>query len=146
MFKKSQSVPILHFSALCDLPETFEKIFSFLRAFVVSRCRKSGFRFRVFLSLRYGADLGRSKFQFHIQVYNWRYSGLPSHRPLQHPLGILSYPPSSTCCYSSIHHSSFVDVHFFLQFPSCYLELLVFHSCFFFCSGFKPTYYTKPSP
>ena len=33
--------------------------FSFLRAFVVSSCRKSGFR--VFLSLRYGADLGRSR-------------------------------------------------------------------------------------
>ena len=71
MFKKSQSVPLLHFSELCDLPETsknFEKksenffsIFSFLRAFVVSSCRKSGFRFRVFLSLRYGADLGRSR-------------------------------------------------------------------------------------
>ena len=71
MFKKSQSVPLLHFSALCDLPETSKKfrkkirnfffsIFSFLRAFVVSSCRKSGFRFRVFLSLRYGADLGRS--------------------------------------------------------------------------------------
>ena len=59
--------PLLHFSALCDLPETSKKnskkfeiffsIFSFLRAFVVSSCRKSGFR--VFLSLRYGADLGR---------------------------------------------------------------------------------------
>ena len=39
----------------------FFSIFSFLRAFVVSSCRKSGFRFRVFLSLRYGADLGRSR-------------------------------------------------------------------------------------
>ena len=37
----------------------FFSIFSFLRAFVVSSCRKSGFR--VFLSLRYGADLGRSR-------------------------------------------------------------------------------------
>ena len=36
-------------------------IFSFLRAFVFSSCRKSGFSFRVFLSLRYGADLGRSR-------------------------------------------------------------------------------------
>ena len=36
----------------------FLSIFSFLRAFV-SSCRKSGFR--VFLSLRYGADLGRSR-------------------------------------------------------------------------------------
>ena len=59
--------PPLHFLALCDLPETSKKIgnffpiFSFLRAFVVSSCRKSGFRFRVFLSLRYGADLGRSR-------------------------------------------------------------------------------------
>ena len=70
MFKKSQSVPLLHFSALCDLPETSKKfrkkigfffsIFS-LRAFVVSSCRKSCFRFRVFLSLRYGADSGRSR-------------------------------------------------------------------------------------
>ena len=39
--------------------EFFFSIFSFLRAFVVSSCRKSGFR--VFLSLRYGADLGRSR-------------------------------------------------------------------------------------
>ena len=37
--------------------EFFFSIFSFLRAFVVSSCRKSGFR--VFLRLRYGADLGR---------------------------------------------------------------------------------------
>ena len=36
----------------------FFSIFSFLRAFV-SSCRKSGLR--VFLSLRYGADLGRSR-------------------------------------------------------------------------------------
>ena len=41
--------------------KNFFSIFSFLRAFVVSSCRKSGFRFRVFLSLRYGADLGRSR-------------------------------------------------------------------------------------
>ena len=69
MFKKSQRVPLLHFSALCDLTETkknrkkfrkiFSSIFSFLRAFVVSSCRKSGFR--VLLRLRYGADLGRSR-------------------------------------------------------------------------------------
>ena len=39
----------------------FFSIFSFLRAFVVSSCRKSGFRFGVFLSLRHGADLGRSR-------------------------------------------------------------------------------------
>ena len=69
--KNPKASPLLHFSALCDLPETSKKfrvkfgfffsIFSFLRAFVVSSCRKSGFRFRVFLSLRYGADLGRSR-------------------------------------------------------------------------------------
>ena len=58
--------PLLHCSALCELPETSEKnskknsgnIFPFLvflRAFVVSSCRKSGFR--VLLSLGYGADL-----------------------------------------------------------------------------------------
>ena len=57
---------LLHFLALCDLPETSKKIsrkirnfvlslFSFLRAFVVSSCRKSGFR--VLLSLQYSADL-----------------------------------------------------------------------------------------
>ena len=39
----------------------FFSIFSFLRAFVVS----SGFHFRVFLSLRYGADLGRSRLVIH---------------------------------------------------------------------------------
>ena len=69
--KNPKASPPLHFSALCDLPETSKKfrkkseifflIFSFLRAFVVSSCKKSGFRFRVFLSLRYGADLGRSR-------------------------------------------------------------------------------------
>ena len=37
----------------------FSHILFFLRAFVVSSCRKSGFR--VFLSLRYGADLGGSR-------------------------------------------------------------------------------------
>ena len=61
--KNPKPSPLLHFSALCVLPETskkFSSIFSFLRAFV-SSCRKSGFRFRVFLSFRYGADLGRSR-------------------------------------------------------------------------------------
>ena len=72
--KNPKASPLLYFSALCDLPETsknFEKkseiffsIFSFWRAFFVSSCRKSGFRFRVFLSLRYGADLGRSRLVF----------------------------------------------------------------------------------
>ena len=68
--KNPKGSPLLHFSALCDLPETSKKIsekildfffsiFSFSRAFVVFRCRKSGFR--GFLSLRYGADLGRSR-------------------------------------------------------------------------------------
>ena len=47
----------------------FFSIFSFLRAFVVSSCRKSGFR--VFLSLRYGADLGRSRLVW----YNAKYLG-----------------------------------------------------------------------
>ena len=37
----------------------FSSIFSFLRAFVVSSCRKSGFR--DLLRLKYGADLGRSR-------------------------------------------------------------------------------------
>ena len=76
--KNPKTSPLLHFSALCDLPETSKKfrkkirnffsIFSFLRAFVVSSCRKSGFRFRVFLSLRYGADLGRSRLVINCQV------------------------------------------------------------------------------
>ena len=70
MFKNPKASPLLHFSAHCDFSETskkFEKkfgiffsIFSFLRAFVVSSCIKS-LRFRVFLSLRYGANLGRSR-------------------------------------------------------------------------------------
>ena len=59
-----------HYATYRKLRKKFEKkfgffsIFSFLRAFVVSSCRKSGFRFRVFLSLRYGADLGRSRLVF----------------------------------------------------------------------------------
>ena len=64
MFKKSQSVPPFTFFGTMRLTGNFKKIrkfffsiFSFLRAFVVSSCRKSGFRFRVFLSLRYGAGL-----------------------------------------------------------------------------------------
>ena len=44
----------------------FFSIFSFLTAFVVSSCRKSGFR--VFLSLRYGADLGRSRLVYSFAV------------------------------------------------------------------------------
>ena len=70
MFKKSQSVPPFTFFGTMLLTGNFKKkirkkfrfffsIFSFLRALVVSSCRKSGFR--VFLSLRYGADLGRSR-------------------------------------------------------------------------------------
>ena len=63
-----KSVPLLHFrhyATYRKLRKKFQKnriffsIFSFLRAFVVSSCRKSGFR--VFLSLRYDADLGRSR-------------------------------------------------------------------------------------
>ena len=72
-----KSVPPFTFSALCDLLETSKKkfkknrkiffsIFSFLRAFVVSSCRKSGFR--VFLSLRYGADLGRSRLVYYKSI------------------------------------------------------------------------------
>ena len=44
----------------------FPSIFSFLRAFVVSSRRKSGFR--VLLSLRYGADLGRSRLVFKFKM------------------------------------------------------------------------------
>ena len=51
-----------HYATNRRLQKKFEKKFgkiSFLRAFVVFSCRKSGFR--VLLSLRYGADLGRSR-------------------------------------------------------------------------------------
>ena len=55
-----------HYATYRKLRKKFEKkfgiffsIFSFLRAFVVSSCRKSGFRFQVFLSLRYSADFRR---------------------------------------------------------------------------------------
>ena len=68
-FKKSQRVPLFTFFGTMRLTGNFKKIqknsdffssiFSFLRAFVVSSCRKSGFR--VFLRVRYGADLGRSR-------------------------------------------------------------------------------------
>ena len=76
MFKKSQRVPPFTFFNPMRLTgdlfkrirkkfgKMFSSIFSFLRAFVVSSCRKSGFR--VLLSLRYGADLGRS-----LLVLNW---------------------------------------------------------------------------
>ena len=77
--KNPKASPLLHFSALSDLPETSKKfqkkirkfffsIFSFLRAFVVSSCRKSGFRFRAFLSLRYGADLDRFRLVFFFEM------------------------------------------------------------------------------
>ena len=67
-----------HYATYRKLQKNFEKkfglffsIFSFLRAFVVSSCRKSGFRFRVFLSLRYGADLGRSRLvDFNLPEYS----------------------------------------------------------------------------
>ena len=69
---KNPKAPFFTFFGIMRLTENLKKIrkkfgiffsiFTFLRAFVVSSCRKSGFRFRVFLSLRYGADLGRSRF------------------------------------------------------------------------------------
>ena len=82
--KNPKGSPLSHFSALCDLPETskkirkqfakiFSSIFSFLRAFVVSSCRKSGF---VLLSLRYGADLG------HSQLVHWKTAFASSQKPL----------------------------------------------------------------
>ena len=68
-----------HYATYRKLQKNFEKnweiffsIFSFLRAFVVSSCRKSGFRFRVFLSLRYGADLGRYRLVIEIQNFSHR--------------------------------------------------------------------------
>ena len=58
-----------HYATYRKLQKKFRKkfgiffsIFSFLRAFVASSCTKSGFR--VFLSLRYSADLGRSRLVF----------------------------------------------------------------------------------
>ena len=55
-----QLIPFTFFGTM-RLTGDFKKIRKneFLRAFVVSSCRKSGFR--VLLSLRYGADLGRSR-------------------------------------------------------------------------------------
>ena len=49
-----------HYATYRKLQKKFGIFFLFfiLRAFVVSSCRKSGFRFRVFLSLRYGAVPG----------------------------------------------------------------------------------------
>ena len=47
-----------HYATYQRLQKIFFSFFSFLRAFVVASCRKSGFR--VLLSLRYGSDLGRS--------------------------------------------------------------------------------------
>ena len=77
MFKKSQSVPLLHFSALCDLPETSKKfrkkIRKFFSQFLVfwelllsPVVEKVVF---VFLSLRYGADLGRSRLVLHYAAW-----------------------------------------------------------------------------
>ena len=75
-----KSVPPFTFFGTMRLTGNFEKkfkkkfgiffsIFSFLRTFVVSSCRKSGFR--VFLSrLRYGADLGRSRLVFQLISYS----------------------------------------------------------------------------
>ena len=54
--------------------ETFFSIFSFLRAFVVSSCRKSGFR--VFFSLIYGADLGRSRLVHLMSSLNSRWASV----------------------------------------------------------------------
>ena len=65
MLKESQRLPPSKFFGTMRLTGDFKKIskkngkISFLRAFVVSSCRKSGFR--VLLSFRYGADLGRSR-------------------------------------------------------------------------------------
>ena len=59
-----------HYATYWTLQKKSEFFFSqfliFLRAFVVSSCKKSGFR--VFLSLRYGADLERSWLVFTLVV------------------------------------------------------------------------------
>ena len=72
-----------HSAIYRKLQQKFEKIrkflfssFSFLGAFVVSSCRKSGFR--VFLSLRYCADLGRSRL-----VSYSRYASINEHESLE---------------------------------------------------------------
>ena len=67
MFKKSQKAPFYIFRHYATYRKLFFSIFTFLRAFVVSSCRKSGFR--VFLSLRYGADLGRSRLVIRFRLY-----------------------------------------------------------------------------
>ena len=65
MFKKSQRVSLLHFSALCDLPKTSKKFKKNPEIFFSSfgYCRSEYLTLWspfVFLSLRYGADFGRS--------------------------------------------------------------------------------------
>ena len=72
-----------HSAIYRKLQQKFEKIrkflfssFCFLGAFVVSSCRKSSFR--VFLSLRYCADLGRSRL-----VSYSRYASINEHESLE---------------------------------------------------------------
>ena len=77
-----------HYATYRRLQKNFEKrsekffpqFLIFLRAFVVSSCTKSGFR--VLLSLRYGADLGRSRLVFQT---------LPNLLPIPSPSTSLDY-------------------------------------------------------
>ena len=78
-----------HYATYRKLQKNSKKIGSFfsifiLRAFVVSSCRKSGFRFRVFLSLRYRADLGRSRFVIFLKtsVFSCDFQNLFLPKPL----------------------------------------------------------------
>ena len=77
IFKNSPRAPLLNFSALCDLPETkkyFEKkiqkefqefLFNFFpHAGTVEENTLNFEVLSLFLSLRYGADLGRSRLVF----------------------------------------------------------------------------------
>ena len=62
--------PFLHFWALCDLPETKKSNFQFFPHAVT--VEKNTWHFEVlflFLSLRYGADLGRSRIVFQLSRF-----------------------------------------------------------------------------
>ena len=121
-FQRIQSVPPFTFSALCDSPEASKKnrkffsIFSFLRAFVVSSCRKSGFR--VFLSLRYGADLGHSRLVcFYANLI--RRSSFPG----------LAFV-NNTCARSNAAVSGVCTVAFGIPLRICKSVLLIFEHLF----------------
>ena len=97
MFKNSQRAPLLHFLALCDLPETkknrqkFRKknriFFQFFPNAGAVEENTWHFEFlTLFLSLRYGADLGRSRLVFNKAATN-NTSATPKPLDAKYPLG-----------------------------------------------------------